>query len=190
MLYFSRPIGGGAGPSLHPTFGLKLAQVRLMPSSGDPQATNEPMQHRELINWQLGARSFMHLADMRLQFGRRLTWDVSRGSFGRPSQPSIAIAPMALRASLASAPPRPQQIASPAQPDRTTERFAEPDRMERMQSALASVHAAREGGPRGPAERSMASLTMAALGPAQSIFLPRRALPQPHETWRNNWPQR
>jgi hypothetical protein len=183
MLYFSRPIGGGAaGPSLHPTFGLKLAQVRLMPSSGDPQATNEPMQHHELVNWQLGGHSGLHLSDMRVQFGRRLTWDVSRGSFGRPSQPGIAIGPTALRASLAGIASRPQQAQGT--------RVAESDRMERMEATLGAARTSREGNSGRPAEHNMAALTMAALGPAQSIFLPHRAVPHPHEMPRNNWLQR
>ncbi|HZO22534.1 MAG TPA: hypothetical protein VFB37_08510, partial [Steroidobacteraceae bacterium] len=104
MLYFSRPIGGGVGPAMsHPTMGLKINQVRQMPNNGDPEATGEAMQHRELINWQLGGRSAIRLSDMRLQLGHRVTWDLSRGSFGKTA-PSITLEPGSLRGAAATAP--------------------------------------------------------------------------------------
>ncbi|HET9390931.1 MAG TPA: hypothetical protein VFO44_14880 [Steroidobacteraceae bacterium] len=180
MLYFSRPIGGVAGPALHPTFGLKIAQVRLMPSSGDPQATGEALQHRELINWQFGGHSAMPLSDMRLQFGRRVTWDVSRGSFGRPSQPAISLGSGTLRAVLADS----KAVAQPA-------RSLQPERSEHSVSSNTGAHESdtgRSGEHNG--EHNMAALTVAALGPAQSMFLQHRTTPHPQPMARNNWPPR
>lgn len=178
MLYFSRPMGGGVGgPAWHPTFGLKIAQVRLLPSSGDPQATGEALQHRELMDWQFGGHSAMRLSDMRLQLGRRLTWDVARGTFGRPSQPEIPIGSSTLRASLAGLKP----LASPGA------RNLEPERTEH---GLSSERVARQRETGRAGEHSMAALTVAALGPAQSMFLSHRTVAQPHATTRNSWPPR
>jgi hypothetical protein len=88
MLYFSHSIGAGAGGgSMRPTFGLRVQQVRQASNSGDPEA-GDSMQHRELINWQMEAHSNLHLSDMRVKLGNRLTYDVTQRRFGSPSNRS------------------------------------------------------------------------------------------------------
>jgi hypothetical protein len=73
MLFISRPVGAGA--TAQPTFGLRVEQVRLAADSGSPDG-GDPIQHRELINWQMEAHS-----DIRMQLGRRVTYNLSRGAF-------------------------------------------------------------------------------------------------------------
>lgn len=86
MLYFSHSVGAGAGgESMRPTFGLRVQQVHLASTSGDPQQRGDPMQHRELINWQMEGRSNLHLSNMRVKLGNRLTYDVTAKRFGSPS---------------------------------------------------------------------------------------------------------
>jgi hypothetical protein len=79
MLYFSHSFGGAAVGFAKPTFGLRLQQVRQAGNSGDPQALNDPMSHRELLDWQMERHS-----DMRLTLGHRLTYDLTNNAFGRP----------------------------------------------------------------------------------------------------------
>jgi hypothetical protein len=89
MLYFSHAIGGGplAGGASHPTFGLRVQQVREGGNSGDPES-GDVMHRRELLNWQMEARPNFHLGDMRIQLGRRLTYDVTHARFGSPGHHS------------------------------------------------------------------------------------------------------
>jgi hypothetical protein len=88
MLYFSHSIGAGAGSgSMRPTFGLRVQQVRQAGNSGDPEA-GDPMQHRELLNWQMEAHSNLHLSNLRVKLGNRLTYDVTQRRFGSPSNRS------------------------------------------------------------------------------------------------------
>lgn len=84
MLYFSHSIGGGGGGSMRPTFGLRVQQVRLGANTGDPEA-GDSMQHRELVNWQMEAHSDLHISDMRVKLGNRVTYDVTNQRFGSPS---------------------------------------------------------------------------------------------------------
>ena len=89
MLYFSHSIGGGAGAaggggSMRPTFGLRVQQVRQGANTGDPDA-GDSMQHRELVNWQMEAHSNLHISDLRVKLGDRLTYDVTNQRFGSPS---------------------------------------------------------------------------------------------------------
>jgi len=88
MLYFSHSVGAGAGASMRPTFGLRVQQVHLASTSGDPQQRGDPMQHRELINWQMEGRPNLHGSNMRVKFGNRLTYDVTTQRFGSPSSRS------------------------------------------------------------------------------------------------------
>jgi hypothetical protein len=87
MLYFNHAIGAGAGGSMRPTFGLRLQQVHQAANSGDPDA-GESMQHRELLNWQMEAHSNLHISDVRVKLGNRVTYDVSHHQFGSPSSRS------------------------------------------------------------------------------------------------------
>jgi hypothetical protein len=85
MLYFSHSVGAGAGAgSMRPNFGLKVQQVRQAANSGDPES-GDPMQHRELINWQMDGHSNLRLSDMRVKLGNKLTYDVASHRFGAPS---------------------------------------------------------------------------------------------------------
>lgn len=89
MLYFSHSIGGGAGAGggggpMRPTFGLRVQQVRQGANTGDPDA-GDSMQHRELVNWQMEAHSNLHISDLRVKLGNRLTYDVTNQRFGSPS---------------------------------------------------------------------------------------------------------
>lgn len=83
MLYFSHSIGGGGG-SMRPTFGLRVQQVHQAANNGDPEA-GDPMQHRELVNWQMEAHSNLHISDLRVKLGNRLTYDVTNQRFGSPA---------------------------------------------------------------------------------------------------------
>jgi hypothetical protein len=87
MLYFSHSIGGGAGAgggSMRPTFGLRVQQVHQAANSGDPEA-GDSMQRRELVNWQMEAHSDLHISDLRVKLGNRVTYDVNTQRFGSPS---------------------------------------------------------------------------------------------------------
>jgi hypothetical protein len=87
MLYFSHSIGGGGGAgggSMRPTFGLRLQQVHQAANTGDPEA-GDPMQHRELVNWQMEAHSNLHISNLRVKLGNRVTYDVTNQRFGSPS---------------------------------------------------------------------------------------------------------
>ncbi|MBV8742989.1 MAG: hypothetical protein JOZ12_14465 [Sinobacteraceae bacterium] len=73
MIYFRQAIGGH-----HPVrvYGLRLEQASLPPTS--PAApVSSLIRHRELVSVE-----FAPHADMRLQFGRRLIWDIGRHEFG------------------------------------------------------------------------------------------------------------
>ncbi len=83
MLYVSRPIGGRGST---PTFGLRLDQSSgLAGSQFAPAAilATSP-RRRPLIDVQLSNVQFRHPADLRVEFGRRLTWDVRRREFSLP----------------------------------------------------------------------------------------------------------
>ncbi len=95
MLYFTHNLGGGAGTAFgKPTFGLRIQQIRQAGNSGDPEAMNDPMSHRELIDWQLQGRS-----NLRVSLGHRLSYDVTNRTFGKPSErrPIMAFAGSRLR---------------------------------------------------------------------------------------------
>jgi hypothetical protein len=110
MLYFSHSIGGGAGVgggSMRPTFGLRVQQVRQAANTGDPEA-GDSMQHRELVNWQMEAHSNLHLSDLRVKLGNRVTYDVTNQRFGSPSSRSaMQIGVPTLRNSPLSLQPKP-----------------------------------------------------------------------------------
>ena len=95
MLYLSQPMGGGSGgAALQPKFGFRIDQVRMMGNSGAPDA-GDPIQRRALIGWQFNCRSGMQPADMRLELGGRVSYDVTHGGFAiqssRPGAESGAV---------------------------------------------------------------------------------------------------
>lgn len=109
MLYFSHSIGpGSGGGSMRPTFGLRVQQVHQAANNGDPEA-GDSMQRRELVNWQMEAHSNLHLADLRVKLGNRVTYNVITQRFGSPSTRSaIQIGVPTLRNSpLSPSQPRP-----------------------------------------------------------------------------------
>jgi hypothetical protein len=85
MLYLSQPIGGGSGGALHPRFGFRIEQVRMMGNSGAPDA-GDPVQHRTLVGWQLDDLRGLHASNMKLELGGRMTYDLTRGAF-KPINP-------------------------------------------------------------------------------------------------------
>jgi hypothetical protein len=80
MLYVNAPLGTNGGGSLH-WFGLKIEQLRTPPAS--PQLSEIPIQRSPLVDLQLPAHS-----DLRVEFGRRLVWDIKRGTLASRSSPA------------------------------------------------------------------------------------------------------
>lgn len=80
MLYLSQPIGGGGGAAMHPKFGFRIDQVRMTGNSGAPDA-GDPLQHRALVGWQMDGLRGIHASDMKVEFGGRMTYDVTHGAF-------------------------------------------------------------------------------------------------------------
>ena len=97
MLYLSKPMGGGSGgAALQPKFGFRLDEVRMTGNSGAPEA-GDPVQRRALIGWQFNGRSGERASDMRLEFGGRVTYDMTHGGIqlqsSRPgASPSRSVA--------------------------------------------------------------------------------------------------
>jgi hypothetical protein len=79
MLYLSQPIGGGGGV-LRPKFGFRIDQVRMTGNSGAPDA-GDPLQHRALVGWQMDGMRGMQASDMKVEFGGRMTYDITHGAF-------------------------------------------------------------------------------------------------------------
>lgn len=79
MLYLSQPLGGGGG-TLHPKFGFRIEQVRMMGASGAPDG-GDPFQHRALVGWQIEGLHGIHASDMKVELGGRMTYDVTHGGF-------------------------------------------------------------------------------------------------------------
>lgn len=111
MLYFSHAVGGGAGGgSMRPNFGLRVLQVHQGANNGDPEQ-GDPMQRRELLNWQMDARSNLHLSQSRLKLGNRLTYDFASSRFGSPTRSVMQIGTPTLRNGAAN-PVQPRSFAS------------------------------------------------------------------------------
>jgi hypothetical protein len=88
MLYFSHAMGGaGAGGLSKPALGLRLNRMHLVSGYFKADAP-DPIQARELVNWHFGRG-----ADNRIEFGRRLSWNLSDGSFGRRESDESAFTP-------------------------------------------------------------------------------------------------
>jgi hypothetical protein len=160
MLYVSHSIGSGSGGA-RPTFGLRVQQVRQGSNSGDPQS-GDPMQHRELLNWQMEARSDLHIADMRVKLGNRVTYDVSNRRFGSPSRSVMQLGNPTLRTDPVS-PAQPHALfahSSASQPNSTTN----------------STSMAREAAPQNATMHDIAAAAMAALASARSTSQQRQFL--------------
>ena len=69
---------------MRPTFGLRVQQIHQAANTGDPEA-GDPMQHHELVNWQMEAHSNLHISDLRVKLGNRVTYDLTGHRFGSPS---------------------------------------------------------------------------------------------------------
>ena len=95
MLYFSHSIGAGAGAS-HPTFALRLQQVHQAANSGDP-LSGDPMQHRQILSWQMQPHANLRMSDMRLSVGSRVTFDLSNRRFGLPPRAAMQLSAPTLR---------------------------------------------------------------------------------------------
>ena len=70
MLYFRQPLGA---PGSHRVFGLRLDQGAA-PVSFASTAALAPLRRREILNFEFGKHTGIHL-----ELGHRLFWDVSRG---------------------------------------------------------------------------------------------------------------
>ena len=162
MLYFSHSVGAGAG-SMRPHFGLKVQQVRQANNSGDPES-GDPMQHRELINWQVDGRSNLRLSDMRVKLGNKLTYDVSSHRFGSPGRSAMQLGTPSVRNSAVSfAPP----VHGFAARNFTDPIVAAPMAREAAPVAREAVPVARDANRDGSAFRELAVAAMAAVTPAR-----------------------
>jgi hypothetical protein len=96
MLYFSHAVGGGAGGSMHPNFGLRVQQIHQGANNGDPEQ-GDSMQRRELLSWQMDAHSNMHLSQSSVKLGNRVTYDFASSRFGSPNGSAMQIGTPTLR---------------------------------------------------------------------------------------------
>src|ERR1700733_2636748 len=86
MLYVNAPLGSNGAGSLH-WLGLKIEQLRTPPTS--PQLSAIPIERSTLVDLQLPAHS-----GLRVEFGRRLVWDIKRGTLASRSNtagPTIGV---------------------------------------------------------------------------------------------------
>jgi hypothetical protein len=77
MLYVTLPLSSH-GSSWLPRYGVRIGEFRKRPTT--PQLVGVAAVQRELVDLQIVAHS-----DVRVEFGRRLVWDVPRGAFGPQS---------------------------------------------------------------------------------------------------------
>ena len=90
MLYFSQSLNGGSANRL---YGLRLERGALPPML--PGASSAaPSRQRELVNMHFAAGE-----DLRIDFGRRLSWDFGRQEFSMAS--TAALRPIPVRAAAA-----------------------------------------------------------------------------------------
>jgi hypothetical protein len=82
MLYVSQPIGGRGAM---PVFGLRLDQSSALAGKEFSSSIASSSPRRSLIDVQLSNVRLRHPADLRVDFGRRLTWDVRRQEFSLPN---------------------------------------------------------------------------------------------------------
>ena len=84
MLYVGTPVGSGSGA--RPMYGFRVEQIRIRANTPSP-SEGTAFQHRELMSWQMQTGS-----DSRVQVGRDVTWNATRGAF-EPRLASAAIVP-------------------------------------------------------------------------------------------------
>jgi len=94
MLYFRQPLGAGAAR----IYGLRLDQMALTPTraaASSPLALSGPLATgpRDLLDLQFHA-----ISDVRLEFGRRVTWSFDRREFGTTGNPPGLSIPLTTRA--------------------------------------------------------------------------------------------
>jgi hypothetical protein len=80
MLYVTLPLWSHGSSSL-PRYGLRIGEFRKRPTTLQLVAV-APIQ-RELVDLQIAAHS-----DIRVEFGRRLVWDIPHGAFAPQSSPA------------------------------------------------------------------------------------------------------
>jgi hypothetical protein len=83
MLYVTLPLSSRSSSS-RPLYGLRIGEFRQRPTT--TQLVAKAPTLRELIDIQIAGRS-----DVRMEFGRRLLWNITRGAFGRQSDSVLAI---------------------------------------------------------------------------------------------------
>ncbi len=101
MLYIGRPVGGAGSGSF---FGFRINQVRIV--SNSRADAGDGLRQKELMRWQ-----FERNADTHMDFGRNVTWDLTRGTFGerRSVMATYGLALVNFRVSR-------QRVPSPARP--------------------------------------------------------------------------
>jgi hypothetical protein len=83
MLYVTLPLSSRSSSS-PPQYGLRIGEFRQRPTT--TQLVAKAPTLRELIDIQIDGRS-----NVRMELGRRLTWNITRGAFGRQSDSVLAI---------------------------------------------------------------------------------------------------
>jgi hypothetical protein len=73
MLYISQPLGSRSASRV---FGLRLSELAQPNPLPSASMLNASSSQRPLVDLQI-----RHQADVRVEFGQRLTWDVRRGEF-------------------------------------------------------------------------------------------------------------
>jgi hypothetical protein len=169
MLYFSHSVG--AGGAARPTFGLKVDQLRQGANSGDPLG-GDVMQRRELVNWQMEAHSNMHISDLRVRLGHRVTYDLTNRAFGSPeTRSTLQIGVPSMRASPPGASqPKPLSVQASALGSSSTPSSSSLQREPfRDNSALRVDNSAL---------REIANAAMAALSPPRFTSAQRQMVPR------------
>jgi hypothetical protein len=83
MFYVSQPLWS-PGKSFR-VYGLRIEEVRAQPTSRQSGAAGS-MRRSELLDLQIGPHS-----DIRVELGRRVAWDFTRGAFGTQTSLSIVL---------------------------------------------------------------------------------------------------
>jgi hypothetical protein len=98
MIYFRQPMWS---PGAHRTYGLRIDQASAPLTVPNAVGFN-PLRRQEIFNFEIGPH-----ADMRVEFGRRLVWDLNRQELALGSlRPGIPIL-FAPRSTLVADAPRP-----------------------------------------------------------------------------------
>jgi hypothetical protein len=82
MLYVSRPIGARGAT---PVFGLRLDRSSALAGSMTAPTIASSSPRRPLIDVQLSDLQFQHAANVRVEFGKRLAWDMRSHEFSLPN---------------------------------------------------------------------------------------------------------